>query len=426
MGSAAISTARAYPAVLAALVLHLAVPGSSNGQISPRETDRRGSVSGQDPFAHVLTSGWSLVLYGHGAAANSALTLDDLGALVFLADRDSLRVGDALDALGLIPRGEGLAADGEAGTGFQGGIPVGHGWTVGASMGARGWSTGVADEDAVSLLRDGNADRTEFSLGTTRGDALLAAEVGAHAGWQAGRIVGNDGPQLTFAGGLRWVRPLFYGRARSLLEDGGRIRITPDSVRAKLAVVTAETPSVQLQGGGVLGDALVRAAWPESEFAVEASVSGIGAVSIDRVLRRREEVNIATTRLDSVVDVVEALSFEVRDSVATSVSPPAALNLTASTWSLPSVQLDVRLKVPMGGDFHRPPPTVGLISTFRPLRMLPLLAGLQLGGHADVGYRVGAGWEGERLFARLSAATGGGFFGGARGVTADVSFGVRF
>lgn len=413
-------------AVAAAAVATLVAPVGSSGQDLARDVYRRSPMSGPDPLAHVLAPRGSLGFHAGGTAANSALTLDEIGSLVFLAERDSLLAGDVLDALGLVPRGEGVGAGGTGRAALRVGVPLAERWTVGASVGATGWGAALADDDAVALLRDGNAARSEFGLGRTQGDALLAADVGAQAAWRAGRILGRRGPELTFAAGLRWVRPLYYGRARSLLDDGGRVRITRDSVRADVAVATAETPSVELQGSGVLADALARARWPRAEFAVEASLTGLGTVSVDRVLRRSERVELATTRLDSVVDVVEGLSFGVRDTVEADVSPPAELGLAVSTWTIPAVQLDARLTAAVGGDFRRPPASLELLSTFRPVPSVPLRAGLRVGGDAGVAYRVGAGWEGDRFFARLGAATGGGWFGAARGVSADLGVGVWF
>lgn len=175
-----------------------------------------------------------------------------------------------------------------------------------------------------------------------------------------------------------------------------------------------------------MGDALVRAAWPAAKLAVEASLTGLGTIRVDGALERSERVEVSTTRLDSVVDVVEALSFDVRDTLETDVSPPAELLLTVSTWRIPLVQVDARFAAPVGGDFHRPPPTVELLSTVRPARSWPLRAGLRLEGHGNVGYRLGTGWEGSRFFGRVTASSEGGLFGGARGVSADVAFGLSF
>lgn len=418
------TTARGALAVAA--VVALTVPGPAAAQDGGVDRYRRSPLMGDDPFAGLLTSHASVAVSGRAGAANNALTLDDAGAVVFLADRDRLRVTDALDGLGLVPRGEGLEGAGDGRGSVRVGVPVGDSLVLGLGAGAASWASLRLDDDAVALLRDGNADRTEFSLGRTRGDVLLAAELGAHTAWRAGRLLGSGGPQIALGGGLRWLRPLYYARSRSLIDDGGRVRVGPDSVRARVAVATAETPSVEPRGGGVLVDGLVRAEWPERSLALEASVTGLGRVEMDGVLQRREEVDVATTRLDEVVDAVEDLSFRVRDTVSTSVSPPADLRLTASSRALDHVQLDARLGVPFGGDFARPPPSLEMLSTWRPDPRLPLRAGLRLGGHAETAYRLGTGWEGRRFFARLSATSAGGLFGGARGVSGDVAFGVWF
>ncbi len=413
-------------ALVVALTAALVATGPAAAQDGDADRYRRSPLTGDDPFARLLTSRPSVAVTGRAGAANTALELDDVGAIVFLADRDRFRVTDALDGIGLVPWGEGLEGAGDGRGSVRVAVPVGDSLVLGLGAGASSWASLRLDDDAVALLRDGNADRTEFGLGRTRGDVLLAAEFGAHAAWRAGRVLGRDGPQLAFGGGLRWLRPLYYARSRSLLDDGGRIRVGPDSVRARVAVATAETPSLEPRGGGLLFDGLVRAEWPDRSFALEASVTGLGRVGMDGVLQRREEVDVATTRLDEVVDAVEDLSFRVRDTLSASVSPPADLHLTASSRALDDVQLDARLGVPFGGDFARPPPSVELLSTWRPVRRLPLRAGLRLGGHAETAYRLGTGWEGRRFFARLSATSAGGLFGSARGVSGDVSFGVWF
>lgn len=424
-GGAGARPTTAAGALAVAFVVALAVSGPATAQEGEPDRYRRSPLMGDDPFAHLLTSRRSIVISGRVGAANSALTLDDVGAITFLAERDRFRVTDALDGLGLVPRGEGLEGAGDGRASVRVGLPVGDSVVLGLGAGAASWASLRLDDDAVALLRDGNADRTEFGLGQTRGDVLLAAELGALAAWRAGRLLGRDGPQISFGGGLRWLRPLYYARSRSLV-GGGRVRVGPDSVRARVAVATAETPSVEPRGGGVLFDGLIRAEWPARSFAVEASVTGLGRVGMDGVLQRREEVDIATTRLDEVVDAFEELSFRVRDTVSASVSPPADLHLTASSRALDDVQLDARLGVPLGGDFARPPPSLELLSTWRGIRRLPLRAGLRLGDHTEVAYRLGTGWEGRRFFARVSATSAGGLFGGARGLSGDVSLGVWF
>jgi hypothetical protein len=279
------------------------------------------------------------------------------------------------------------------------------------------------DDDAVALLRDGNGARSEFTLGETRGDGLLTAEVGAHAVWRHGRLAGLRHARLALGAGVRYVEPLFYVRARSLLENGGRILLTRDSVRARASVASARTPRVGAQGSGVLADLMARLEWPERGMALEASIRDLGRVALNGLVRRREDVDLATTRLDSVVDVLEKLSFTVRDTAPDHVSPPAVVGLTASVWSVHPVQLDGRLLVPVGGDFDRPPPAVELLSTWRPSPPLPLRAGVRLGGRSGPGVRLGLGWETDRFYVRGSAVTSGGVVGGARGLGATLDLG---
>lgn len=403
-----------------ALCALLAGPAAAQ---SPAELYRRSPLSGPDPFARLDVPRWSLAVSGRAAAANSALTLDDLGAILFLAERDSLRVGDALDALGLVPSGEGISGSGDAGAGMRLGIPLGR-VTLGLGLSGRAYGGMHLDDDAVALLRDGNAARSAFTLGRSRGAGLVTAEAGAHAVWRAGRVGGPPGPRLLVGGGLRLARPLYYARSRSRLRGGGTIRVTPDSVRARLSLEASETPGVDIRGEGVLADLMVRAEWPRPGAAVELSLTGAGEITVDRLVRRTESVDVATTRLETVVDEVEDLSLAVRDTVAAGVSPPAVAAATASLWSLAPVQLDARLAVPLGGDLVDRPAGGELLSTWRPLPTLPLRAGVRLGGHADVAWRVGAGWESTAFFVRAGGSTGGGLPGGPRGLSARLAAGL--
>lgn len=410
--------------VLAALGALAGAPAAA--QQLPSDAYRRSPFVADDPFWPLMGSRAGLVVSGRGAASNNALDFEALGALVFLADRDSLRAVDALDALGLVPKGEGLGGEGDAEGTLRVAVPLGRRLSVGLSAGPRAWSSALVDEAAVALLRDGNAARSDFGLGRTRGEVLVAAEAGVHFTWRAGRILGGGGPEVTFGAGGRRVRPLYYAGFRSLLEDRGAILVSPDTIRARISVATLETPSVKLQGDGYLVDGLVRAVWPASRFALEVSVTGLGSTTVEGVVRRGEEVDLATTRLDEVVDVVDGLALRVRDTVDVTLSPPAEIGLTASTWWVPGLQLDARLSVPAGGEFARPPPAVELLSTLRPVRAWPLRAGIRVGGHGDLGYRVGTGWEGRRFLARLSAGSTGGLFGRSRGLSTRISLGVWF
>lgn len=385
---------------------------------------RRTPMVGGDPFARLTVGRPSLGLGARAAGGNSALDLNDLGAILFLAERDSLRAGDALDALGLVPAGEGLTGYGDAGSGLTLGLPVTRRLTVGAGLGGRGYGSFRVDDDAVALLRDGNNARSEFRLGETRADGLLTGEAGLHAVLRPAGA-GPWGSTVAVGAGIRYVQPLYYARAASLLEGESEVVVAPDSVRARVSVAADRTPSVGGRGGGLLADATARLAWPGRGVAVEAAVHDLGRVSVDGLVRRSEEVDLATTRLDSVVDAVESLSFPVRDTLDGTVTPPARLSLTASLWSRLPVQLDGRLLVPVGGDFDRPPPIGELVSTWRHGN-LPVRAGLRVGGRSGLGARLGLGWEGRRFYVRGSAVSGGGLGGGARGLGARLGAGVWF
>ena len=387
---------------------------------------RRSTLVGGDPFAHLTVGRRSVTVTTRAAAGNSAIGLNDLGAILLLAERDSLRPTDALDALGLVPRGEGLTGYGEGEARLRLGFPVGRRVTVGVGLQGRGYGSFRIDDDAVTLLRDGNATRSEFTLGRTRGDGLVTAEAGVHAVWRPVDAPGSSGPRLAVGAGVRYVEPLYYGRVRSIVEDLDPILVSGDSVSARVAVATLRTPSDGASGGGFLADLMARLEWPLPGVAVEASVRDLGSVGLDRLVHRQEDVDVSTTRLDDVVDVVESLAFTVRDTVAANVSPPLNVALTASVWAWAPAQFDGRLLVPVGGDFDRPPPTAEMLATWRPERRVPIRTGLQLGGRSGVGVRLGLGWETSRFFVQGSAVSSGGFAGGARGLAAGLDMGLWF
>lgn len=392
----------------------------------PGELYRRSPLIGGDPFAHLTEGRRSLALTSRASGGNNTLDLDHLGAILFLAERDSLRPADALDALGLVPRGEGLTGYGNGGARLRLGLPVSRSVTVGVGLAGRGFGSFRLDDDAVALLRDGNGARSEFSLGETRADGLLAAELGVHGVWRPEGRPGPGGSRLAVGAGLRLVEPLFYGRALSVLEDRSRILVSPDSVRARASVASARTPTVAGQGSGFLADLMARLEWPRRGVAVEGMVRDLGRVSLHGLVLRREDVDLSTTRLDSVVDVMEGLSLTVRDTVTASVSPPVQVGLTASVRRHLPVRLDGRLLVAVGGSFDRPPPSGELLSTWRPGPSLPVRVGLRMGGRSGAGLRLGLGWETGRFFVRGSAVSHAGFAGAARGLAATFDAGLWF
>lgn len=392
-------------------------------QDDPVHLDRRAPTSGFDPFRYVAVPRSGLAVFGQAAARNNALNLDDVGALIFLSDRDSLRVADAMDALGLVPAGVGLEGAGEGSGGVHLGWRARPRLTVGLSARAHAYGAFQLDDDAVALLRDGNGARSEFSLGRTRGTLLGVVEVGVHGVLRVRRREAA-GPVVDVGAGLRHVSPAYLVRTRTLLENGGVVRITGDSVRASVLLETGETPDAFPGGSGVLADGLIRAVWPEDRFALEAMLLNVGGVSVEGVERRRLSLELATTRLDTVVETVDALALEVRDTTSVSADPPAVLALTVSTSRLPGFQLDARLTAPLAGEFERPPPEMELLGTLRPFRWLPVWAGVGVGGHRGVGYTAGAGVEKRRFFVRTSFSTFGGFLGSARGLAGRLAIGA--
>lgn len=388
---------------------------------------RRLPLSDGDPFAHLTEGRGFFTMGARASAANNALSLRDLGAILYLAERDSLRAGDALDALGLVPAGAGLRGEAEAGGGLRIGVPVGGRLTVGLAVGGRGYGSFRVDDDAVALLRDGNGSRSEFGLGASRGGGLLTAEAGLHAALNVAGAPASDDTEVVLGAGLRHVRPVLYGRFRSLLEDRSRIVVAPDSLRARVAVAADRTPSVGDRGTGILGDLMTRVEWPRSGIALEATVRNLGTIRLDDVVRRREDVDLSTTSVDSVMEVVESLSLTVTDTASRTLSPPALVGLAGSVWGGLPMQVDGRLLVPVGGDLGRSRPAGEVLTTWR-LGPLPLRAGVRFGGPAGsgIGGRLGLGVETGSFFLRASAWSDGGLGGEARGLAAKFDTGIWF
>src|SRR5712692_6770696 len=216
-----------------------AVPeGSQATRVDPGY--RRTPSFRNDPFRHVTIPHWGLVFDVGATAANNTLELADVGALLFLNDSSKnpggLLPGDAIDVLGLIPKGSGLqgSAQGEGGA-YLGG-PFGHHFALGLSVRGSGYGSFQLDDNVVSLLRDGNGSRQDFSLGNTKGIGLATAEGGAHAMLRFGALGSVDGVHLSLGFGGRYIRPVVFASTRSTVANGGTIRVTGDTIKADIAL----------------------------------------------------------------------------------------------------------------------------------------------------------------------------------------------
>lgn len=98
---------------------------------------------------------------------------------------------------------------------------------MGLGLQGRAYGSFRLDDGAVALLRDGNAARQEFTLGRTRGDALLTAELGLHAvrrprpslPVRAGlRLGGRSGPGIRLD--LGWEADRFFVRGSTVTHGG--------------------------------------------------------------------------------------------------------------------------------------------------------------------------------------------------------------
>ncbi len=159
-----------------------AVPDSSQAGRLHRSF-RRTPALGVDPFRYVFWPGWGLMLSGGGSGWNNSVNAADIRAIVFIEDNspDGLLVGDYLNLIGLVPRGQGFQGflSGEGGV-YLGG-PFGKRVSFGITGQGRGYGSVLIEDGVVTLFRDGNANDSIFDFGGSQGSLLATAEVGGHA-----------------------------------------------------------------------------------------------------------------------------------------------------------------------------------------------------------------------------------------------------
>ncbi|MFQ5704901.1 MAG: hypothetical protein ACE5HT_12875 [Gemmatimonadales bacterium] len=379
-----------------------------------------------DPFRHVMIPHWGVVFSGGASGENNWINFNDGGALKFLSDRDSLALGDALDVLGLIPNGEGLGASAEGEGGVYFGGPFGRHLSIGFSGMGRVYGGGEIDESAVALFRDGNGARQSFSLGNSRGEALVTADAGVHAVVRLGPIGSVDGVHLILGFGGRFIKPLGYLRGRSTIQNGGTIKVTGDSVSARIELESLHTPDVDLdRGSGAAGDFLLRLEWPTSGLALEAMVANVGKVTVNGVERRTLSLDLNTTKLDEVNDVLDTLDLRIQDTIDVDVTLPTIVRFSGSAWANRILQLDMSTTLAYTGSFEIPL-TVDIGSTWRFVRTLPIRLGLVFGGHQKLGYTGGIGLETRNFLWRVSGGSLGGWFDEAKGAAGLFEFGFFF
>ena len=389
---------------------------------------RRWPHAGVDPFRHVFWPRWGLAFQVGAVGGNNALNASDVGALLFLSDRDSLLIGDIVNAFGLVPPGKGVRglAAGEGGVHFGG--PFGGRASIGLSAQTRAYGTFLIDDDAVRFFRDGNAVNPEFLIGETNGTALATAEGGGHALVNAGPLGSPDGPRVTLGFGARFVRPVYF--ARGEMETNSSIAVTESSFAANVVMdvwrpLDADDPILK-GGAGLAADFLVRLAWPTSGFALEAMAANVGAkVTVDDLLHEQFSFNVSTTSLQEVSDSLDAAVFDTVGIESVEVRLPRVVRVSASGWANRILQLDIAATLTSEGQFEEAL-QVELGSTWRLLNSLPLRAGVLLGGHQGIGYTGGFGIEARNLLFRVTGSSLGGFFRTAKGAAARVELGFFF
>jgi hypothetical protein len=404
-----------------------------------------------DPFRHVSIPHWGVVFSLGATGTNNALNAEDLGAILFLADSTKnpggLLVSDAIDIVGLVPQGQGFrgSLSGEGGA-YLGG-PFGRHLSIGFSGQGRAYGSGFLDDTFVALARDGNGATQQFSLGRSGGAVLATAEAGAHAIIRLGPLGSPDGVQLALGFGGRMVKPLFFGRASSLLANGGTITVTGTTVAADVQVQVAQTridtleidPTTadtsrpfsfsrfrKFKGDGIAGDFLVRLEWPTSGLALEAVVANLGNVTVNDVETKTWRLNVATTSLGTVKDSLNSSdSLAVKDTVNLEVTLPRIVRFTASAWANRILQIDLSTTMRVTGDFETPL-AVDIGTTWRFIRTLPLRVGMSIGGVEGIGFSGGLAIEGRNMFFQLGGQSLGGFMRNAKGAGARLELGLFF
>lgn len=380
-----------------------------------------------DPFRHTMSPRWGIVFSFGAFASNNALSADDIRALIFLENQDSLLISDILNTIGLIPLGKDALLDAQAEGGVYLGGPLGRRLSLGLSYQGRGYGSFAVARELVSLLTEGNAVQQQFSVGDTKAGGLGTQEIGAHAMAHLGPLGSADGVHVSVGVGGRYLLPIIYAEERSLLEDA-QVLVGGQQVSANVDIQVSRTPNVQFagRGSGIATDYLLRLDWPTSGAHFEALVGNIGKVTVDQVERRRMTFNVNSTDIQEIADSVDVVEFAVQDTVdGLSVTLPRFVRISAGTWANRILQLDMSATVPLGGAFEIPL-AVDLWSTWRFAPTIPLRLGLVLGGSTGIGYTAGIGVESRNLLFQLMGGSFGGLIGDAKGLAARFELGVFF
>ncbi|MDH5803538.1 MAG: hypothetical protein OEZ54_00035 [Gemmatimonadota bacterium] len=396
---------------------------------------RRFSQFRPDPFRYTLVPHWGIVLNFGATVDNTVFQVNDVRAFKTITSLSNIYYTDIFDLITKVPPGQGIGASAQLESGAYIGGPFTKNFAIGASVQARSYGVASLAPDVVSILRDGNLVNQTYTLGESRVNALLTAEVGGHGIIRLNPLEMEDGMILALGFGVRQIRPVFYANLQAT-DPNGTVIVSPDSVGGSVGLnfdKTASTGAAGLQNRaeGALGsswvtDYVVRLEWPTSGVAMEAMVANVGTLTIPDVERATPSIEFVTPDLVQFADSAEiTLLFNPTDTLDVVVEMPRIVRFSTSAWANDILQIDFSGTLPITGDFETPL-VVDIGTTWRFSSTFPLRIGMVLGGHQGIGYTAGFTTETRNSFLQVGAQTLGGWLGKGRGVGVRADLGFFF
>lgn len=412
--------------LLSAMALALVVAAPAAAQVGVMDQPFR-----NDLFQPLLSGRWSITHYLSADVANNTLGVGDMVALSLIAE--DFRPSDIFLVAGLVPAGEGVKLGTQERTGLMVAFPVGPYLTLGVTGGGRVLGYGHVPDDVAALVRDGiTGEEITVDLTEMGGEVFGYAEAG---GSILARIPLLRTPfgdlELLGGGGARYVRSVSHVRVGFAGDDGDQtstFTLTRTGVSTSLNLTAPLGEEVLAEsGGGIAADLMVGAALGHMAQ-LRLSVTDLG--SADALVGERA-VTTVTIEDASFVDFGSATdSAAVTDTLpggTRTVPLPTTLRADATFRPLDLVGVGVRVAIPMNEDAIALEPLFQAAVELRPLRALPLRAGVTGGGDFGTGYFAGLGLDTRVIGFDLELATSGGpALASIRGVGFRSALSIRF